>query len=119
MNKKMYFKNKFDEDFLRYCNLIENKGASVRVKPGSSPFFEMTTNPSTGRVKVIPLVLFNKIRSDNPNDINIDDYMMLCENTPNTSIRATYDETYTRSTEEFVCQIAQASGDFKELLDEE
>ncbi|WP_455644813.1 hypothetical protein [Methanosphaera sp.] len=110
----MYFRNKFNEEFLELCNLIEPKGISRKISTHSSPFFEYKINPQTGRVMCIPLVLYNKLISSNINDTNLEDFVMLCEDTPDTIITAVYDEDYVRESEQFVCSIAPSHGDFVE-----
>lgn len=111
----MYFRNKFHEEFLYLCNNIYPKGATTRIGTCSSLFFEFRQNPHTKTVKVIPLILYNKLKSTNPNDKNIEDYIMLSENKADTIIRAIYDERYTRPSEEYLCNLAKISGDFEEM----
>jgi hypothetical protein len=110
----MYFRNKFNEEFLQLCDLIP-KGASTKIGSYSSLFFEFRRNPHTNRVLVLPLVLCNKLRSTNSHDINLQDYAMLCESKQDTTIYAEYDENYTQnSTEQYICDIASTTGDFIE-----
>lgn len=111
----MYFRNKFNEEFLYLCNNIHPKGATTRIGTCSNLFFEFRQNPHTKTVKIIPLILYNKLKSSNPHDKNIEDYILLCENKSDTKISALYDEKYTRPSEEYVCNVAQPSGDFEEM----
>ena len=108
----MYFRNKFNEEFLQLCNLIP-KGASTRIGNYSSLFFEFRKNPHTNRVLVIPIIMCNRIKSTNSHDVNLQDYAMLCEDKQDTTITAYYDEDYVQNTrEQYICEIASNSGDF-------
>lgn len=88
----MYFRNKFDEEFLLLANNISPKGGSVRLSNENPLFFEFKKQSfDDGRyIMVIPLLLYNHIETTfsettKSNDILkkdkiIDDWVVLCEN---------------------------------------
>ena len=60
----MYFRNKFDEEFLLLANNISPKGGEVRLDQENPLFFEIIRPPfdeSERYVTVIPLLLYNHI----------------------------------------------------------
>ena len=85
-----YFRNKFDEEFLYLCNhqpKCEYK--KVRLDSVSHTFWmfkEFTHSRQAKTVHVIPLLLFNRIASTNPEDKNVDNYMMICKNISDTVV---------------------------------
>ena len=110
-----YFRNKFDEEFLFLAN-EQPKGASTRLDSPDTDFFiiqnqsKVKTSPNT--VRVIPLVLYNRIRSSNPKDKIIEDYMALCRPVSDTRITCDYDEDYERKVQENKYGIRTVTGDF-------
>ena len=89
----MYFRNKFDEEFLLLANNISPKGGSVRLD-NPNPTFFIINKPAFDEegtyVEVIPLLLYNhiwtsysekRINNDIYNkDKIIENYMALCVN---------------------------------------
>ena len=122
-NKTMYYRNKFDEEFLFLAN-EQPKGASIRLDQ-SSDFFQIikqnnNTNKNTpNTILVIPLILYNKIQSSNPEDKIIDDYIAICKPLSDTKITATYDEEYNRSIGENTYGTKLVTGDFVRFEDDE
>lgn len=97
----MYFRNKFDEDFLFLCNHQPKcKDEQITLSDVGHPFwiFRRFTNKRQAKtIHVIPLLLFNKIESSNDkdhggNDLNVDNYMMICENKGDTIITCNWVE---------------------------
>ena len=89
----MYFRNKFDEEFLLLANNISPKGGKVRLSNSNPLFFEFIKPAfdDTGRyIMVIPLLLYNHIytsfsETSKSNDITkkdkvVEDWVVLCEN---------------------------------------
>ena len=87
----MYFRNKFDEEFLLLANNISPKGGSVRLSNGNPLFFEFIKPFGDDKyIMVIPLLLYNHIETTfsettKTNDTLdkdrvIDDWIVLCEN---------------------------------------
>ena len=87
----MYFRNKFNEEFLLLANNIEPKGGSVRLDQKNPLFFEIRQPAfdEVGRyVEVIPLLLYNRIKTkysetklDNDiidKDKIVEDWIALC-----------------------------------------
>ena len=122
-NKTMYYRNKFDEEFLFLAN-EQPKGASIRLDQ-SSEFFQIikqnnNTNKTTpNSILVIPLILYNKIHSSNPNDKIIDDYLAICRPLADTQVTALYDEEYNRSIGENTYGTKLVTGDFVRFEDDE
>ncbi|WP_292474152.1 hypothetical protein [Methanosphaera sp.] len=109
----MYFRNKFHDEFFYYCEHITPRGAETHIDECDNPFFEFKQNPHTNRVLIIPLILFNKINSSFFEDEVLEDYAVLCKNTPDTLITCSYDENYKGQHEDdFVCEITKDSGDY-------
>jgi len=110
-----YFRNKFDKEFLFLCNKQEPKGGSIRLDAPIKDFWVFrqragNTQPQT--IQVIPLLLYNKIESDNKGDpqngiqgdINVDDYMMICQNLSETTVTCSYDPYYqTEQSTDYIC----------------
>lgn len=89
----MYFRNKFDEEFLLLANNISPKGGEVRLDQENPLFFEIIRPPfdeSERYVMVIPLLLYNHIYTtfseatqDNETLIKdkiVEDWVALCVN---------------------------------------
>ncbi|RAP46457.1 MAG: hypothetical protein BZ136_07565 [Methanosphaera sp. rholeuAM74] len=114
----MFFRNKFDDEFLFLADAQSPKGGSVNFN-NRNYFFKFFENsggsnqPDT--VKVVPLLLFNRIHSSNVNDLNVEDYMMICESKSDTVVSCEYDEDYVSSHDDYVCDfgIHTLTGDFK------
>ena len=91
-----FFRDKFDNEFKTLCQLISPKGITTRISSYTQEFmnYKITYAMQTEQPQIIaiPLVLYNTLKSSNPNDINIQDHVMLCENKADTVITATYDE---------------------------
>lgn len=91
-----YFRNKFNKEFLYLCNKQEPKGGSVRLDDSDHLFWifrRRDTHSQPKSVQVIPLLLFNKIRSSK-DDYNLEDYMMLCDDNSDTIVTCSYDPYY-------------------------
>lgn len=111
----MYFKNKFNPEFLTLSNMQTPRGGHEKIGDHSSIFFHIEKNKDDPTVKVIPLLLFNRLNSSNSSDRNIEDYMMLCDDNADTEVTAIYDERYTRKSDKFMCNLnVNDTGDFKE-----
>lgn len=111
-----YFRNKFNEEFLELCNDIEPKGMDdTAISDYSNIFTEYRRRPDHPFIEVMPLVLYNILESSNPRDRNVEDYMMLCEDSASTVITASWDETHKARQEGYVCDLLDVvTGDFKE-----
>ena len=112
----MYFRNKFNKEFLYLCNNQEPKGGTVTLDDKDHIFWEFRRNgtkyqPKT--VHVIPLLLYNTIESSNPNDENIENFMMICEDKSTTEIKCYYDKNAVGGPDKvFVCDtIPNLTGD--------
>lgn len=103
-----YFRNKFNPEFLFLCN-HQDKGASVQLNEQDPLFFifeKQDTNTQSKQIKVIPLVLYNKIITTNQNDKIIEDYIVLCEAKSDTTISVIYDKNYiSESRNDYSCNL--------------
>ena len=112
-----YFRNKFNKEFLFLCQRQEPKGGSVRLDDKDHTFWvfrKRYTGNQPKTIQVIPLLLFNKIKSTNKQDINVEDYMMLCKNKSDTEVTCSYDPNYVAEDgEDYVCDfgITAVTGD--------
>ena len=73
---------------------------------------EKERQPKT--IQVIPLLLYNHIRSSNSRDRNVEDYMMVCIDKGDTEIRCYYDKKeQSEQSEDFICDmgITNLTGD--------
>jgi len=131
----MYFRNKFDPDFLRLCNEQEPKGGKIRLDSEYHTFWlfrrrnlnfpdkKKKNRPNT--VHVIPLLLFDTIESTNIlEDKNVEDYMMICADKSDTTITCEYKGRGTsQQSEEHICTfgVEEITGDLSsnERLEEE
>lgn len=121
----MYFRNKFNKEFLFLCDRQEPKGGEIRMDSTVKDFWIFRKRNSMGQpqtVEVIPLLLFNKLESDNkgnvseniPADVNMEDYMMVCQDISDTTITCSYDPYYqTEQSTDFICEfgIKNITGD--------
>lgn len=126
----MYFRNKFNEEFLLLADNISPKGGSVRLDQKNPLFFEIMRPAfdEAGRyITVIPLLLYNKITTtysetkldnDNPNkDKVIEDWIVLCVNRKDDIITCEYDENYVSEQEtDYICNLnfPEITGDLRE-----
>lgn len=106
----VYFRNKFDEEFLFLCNEQTPKGGSVRLDSDHPSFFNIVKNKGNpnqpDNVRVIPLLLFNKIRTNNAEDKIVEDYIALCEDKNDTVVTCSYDKNYTRlDKSDYICNL--------------
>lgn len=106
----VYFRNKFNEEFLFLCNEQTPKGGSVRLDSDHPSFFKIVKNKGNpnqpDNVRVIPLLLFNKIRTNNAEDKIVEDYMALCEDKNDTVVTCSYDKNYTRlDKSDYICNL--------------
>ena len=91
----MYFGNKFDSEFLHLANAQEPKGGTIRLDAKDRSFWVFRNRVAYGQpqtIHVIPLLLFNQIESTNKDDLNVENYMMICQKHNDTSITCYYDE---------------------------
>lgn len=112
----VYFRNKFNEEFLFLCNEQTPKGGTMRLDQNSLFFYTEYNKSNSNQpsfTKVIPLLLFNKIMTSNSNDHVIEDLMVLCENKNDTTVTCLYDENYVKETDDYLCNfgITTATGD--------
>lgn len=102
-----YFRNKFNREFLYLCNKQEPKGGSVRLDNKDHTFWvfrKRNTKYQPNTIHVIPLLLYNKIESTWNKDLNVEDYMMICDNRSDTTITCYYDDTVvSEQVEEQIC----------------
>ncbi len=110
----VYFRNKFNKEFLYLCN-EQPKGGSVRLDDKDHVFWVFRRRNLIGlpsgksdycpkTVQVIPLLLFNKIRSSSNEDLNVEDYMMICDDKSDTTITCWYDPNYVSAqSEDKIC----------------
>lgn len=107
--KKMYFRNKFNEEFLFLANNISPKGGSVRLDNNNPLYFifEKAIFDEKGRyITVKPILLYNKIETNNSNDRNIEDWIVLCENRSDTIITCLWDNNYlTKQDTNYICDL--------------
>lgn len=106
----MYFRNKFNEEFLFLCEEQTPKGGSIRLDDKNASFFQIIKNkgnPSQpDNVRVIPLLLFNKLRTNNSNDKIVEDYMALCEDNNDTIVTCSYDPNYNGlNKSDYICNL--------------
>ena len=119
----MYFRNKFNEEFLYLADNISPKGGSIKLGSDEPLFFEVKypAFDEAGRyITVIPLLLFNRIKSSTgvktSNDKNIEDWMMLCKNNKDTVVTCWYDEKYISPHDvDYICDlnIPEITGDLE------
>ncbi|RAP49427.1 MAG: hypothetical protein BZ138_07710 [Methanosphaera sp. rholeuAM270] len=106
--KSMYFRNKFDDEFLFLCNQQEPKGGSIRLDNKDHAFWvfkKRDTRFQPDTVHVIPLLLHNKMTSTNFDDLNIENDLMICKNVGDTKITCTFEENLPSQMDEpFICQ---------------
>ena len=123
----MYFRNKFNEEFLLLADNISPKGGSVRLDQKNPLFFEIRKPAfdEAGRyITVIPLLLYNRIKTSYSetkidNDIQnkdkiIEDWIALCVNRKDDIITCWYDEKYISEQEhDYLCNlnIVEVTGD--------
>lgn len=123
----MYFRNKFNEEFLLLANNIEPKGGSVRLDQKNPLFFEIRQPAfdEVGRyVEVIPLLLYNRIKTkysetklDNDiidKDKIVEDWIALCVNRKDNIITCWYDDKYiSEQGNDYICNvnIVEVTGD--------
>ena len=115
---KMYFRNKFNEEFLYLCNQ-QPKGGKLKLDDKNHIFWEVFQRKSyfrPGTLHVIPLLLFNTIKSSNPRDVNIEDFMMVCEDRGDTTIECLWDDNHvSEQALDFICDmgITNITGDLE------
>lgn len=89
----MYFRNKFNKE-IQVLARHQEKGASVVLgKFNSDLFYKQAPLPLSDTntppyVKIIPLIMYNRIKSSNKNDKVFDNSCVICENNPSTEITA-------------------------------
>ena len=130
----MYFRNKFDEEFLLLANNISPKGGSVRLSNPNPSFFEFIKPPfdDDGYIMVIPLLLYNHItttfsETTKSNDIKnkdkiIEDWVALCENRSDCVITCSeIDQTESEQNTNKLCDmnITTITGDMYQEYDED
>lgn len=105
----MYFENKFNKEVQILIKEQQWGGNTTLGEFDNEAFFKQATvdiNKPRERppfTKVIPLLLCNRLESDNYDDICYDDKALICENDPSTVINCWYeDETDTDDEEEDV-----------------
>lgn len=112
-----YFRNKFNKEFLFLCEKQEPKGGEIRLDDKNHTFwvFKKRNAPNQPKtIQVIPLLLYNKIESKNKKDINIEDYMMICQNKSDTIVKCEYDKNHrSEQSEDYICDfgITTVTGD--------
>lgn len=95
------------------CNKQEPKGGSVRLDSGDHTFWILRyrgtyNQPKT--VHVIPLLLYNQLKSSNTNDFNVENYMMICERKSDTKITCYYDSNVRSGPDkDYVCDIMDSN----------
>lgn len=93
----MYFRNKFDEEFLFLANDISPKGGSVRLDNPNPLYFIFEKPPYDEwgrRILVKPLLLYNKITTSNKNDKVVGDWVVYCANRSDTRILCSWVDNY-------------------------
>ena len=88
----MYFGDKFNEE-VQLLARHQKKGGSTRLGKYNGAFYKIApVNPNNKKerppyIKVIPLLMFDKISSSNSNDTSFEHKCIICENNPSTIIR--------------------------------
>lgn len=101
----MYFENKFNKEIQTLIKEQEWGGDTTLGAFDNEAFFKQSTvdiNKKTSRppfTKVIPLLLFNNLISNNEEDTCFEDKALICANTPNTVINCFYDNPYEQEEE--------------------
>jgi hypothetical protein len=88
----MYFADKFNKEIQILARHQATGGETNLGNFDSGAFYKLApVNPNNPNkvpfVKVIPLLMFNRISSDNPNDTSFENLCIICENKPSTKIR--------------------------------
>lgn len=88
----MYFQDKFNKEIQVLCRHQPTGGSTTLGDFDSEAFFRISpVNPNHWEkpyfVKVIPLIMFNKLESSNPDDVCYDDLCLVCKNVNGTKIR--------------------------------
>lgn len=97
----MYFEDKFNKE-IQWLARIQPTGGETTIGQFDTEAFwkQSVVNPNNKNerphlVKIIPLLMFNRLESDNSNDKSYHHQILLCENKPSTKIKCyTVDETY-------------------------
>ena len=120
----MYFRNKFNNEFLYLCNKQEPKGGTVRLDNVNEFWIVDDYGPEQpSTLHVIPLLLYNKITSSNDDDKKVEDYLMICQNKSDTIVTCEYDPNYfsEQTSEKHICDfgITNLTGDLVGILTKE
>ena len=123
----MYFRNKFNEEFLLLADNISPKGGSVRLDQNNPAFFEINFpafDSVEKYVEVIPLLLYNRIKTSyseskidnslNVKDRIVEDWIALCANRKDNIITCWYDDKYiSQQDTDYICNlnIVEVTGD--------
>lgn len=89
----MYFADKFNREIQILARHQPTGGETTLGTFDSGAFYKqapanpnnLTTPPTF--VKVIPLLMFNRLESDNPSDTSFENQCLICENKSSTKIR--------------------------------
>lgn len=97
----MYFENKFNKEIQFLARLQPTGGETTLGQFDTEAFWKQSVvNPNNKRerpllVKVIPLLMYNRVESDNDDDTSYHHKALLCYNKPSTKIRCyTVEESY-------------------------
>ena len=89
----MYFNDKFNKEIQVLARHQPCGGSTNLGKFDSGAFYKIApVNPNNKKerppyVKVIPLLMFNRLESSNPADKSFENLCLICENKPSTNIR--------------------------------
>ena len=96
----MYFEDKFNKEIQFLARIQPTGGETTLGQFDVEAFWKQSVvNPNNKKerpslVKVIPLLMFNRVESDNDDDMSFHNKVLLCHNKPSTKIRCfTVDET--------------------------
>lgn len=86
----MYFFDKFNKE-IQILARSQPTGGSTTIGEfdGEAWYKQATVNPNGDEpvvVKIIPLIMYNRISSDNYNDTCYENMCMICENKPETTV---------------------------------
>lgn len=89
----MYFADKFNKEIQILARHQPTGGETNLGNFDSGAFYKIApVNPNNRYerprfVKIIPLLMFNRLESDNPDDKSFENLCLICENNPSTNVR--------------------------------
>lgn len=94
----MYFEDKFNKEIQFLARLQPTGGETTLGQFDTEAFWKQSVvNPNNKKerpsiVKVIPLLMYNRVESDNDEDMSFHNKVLVCYNNPSTKIRCYTEE---------------------------